>query len=208
MFPSKYFHGGRRGLRPGSFGLPGSGANYEIRERKARRIPRKVKSSGAVRIPRASAKNGASPPVATIVGLRAFPQAGSEAESSSRIRPTAPRSTPKRIVSTVLLPGCSGSWVENGISGSCAVPAARLRRIMARPGAIAPPRKTPSASTISSVSAVPQSAEMPGSGNSSARARALATRSAPPRCREAETVPPGQGRWPPGRRRGSRRPPG
>ena len=39
---------------------------------------------------------------------------------------------------------------------------------MARPGAIAPPRKTPSASTISSVSAVPQSAEMPGSGNSSA----------------------------------------
>lgn len=81
--------------------------------------------------------------------------------------------------SIVPLPIRSGSSVENGTSGSCAVPAASACRISLRPGAIAPPRKIRSASTTSSVIAVPQSTAIAGSGWNAASAIALATRSAP-----------------------------
>ncbi len=48
--------------------------------------------------------------------------------TSSRTSPTAPRSIPNRIDSTVPFPACSGSFAENGISGSCAVPVASARQ--------------------------------------------------------------------------------
>ena len=186
MFPSKYFHGGRRGLRPGSFGFPGSGANYEIRERKARRIPRKVKSSGAVRIPRASAKNGASPRWRRSSAFALFRRREARrraAPASDRLRrdplrngsfqPCCCRGVPAvgwkmefREVAPYRPRDCGASWRVRERS---------LHREKRRPH-----RRSPA----------------------SARFRS------PPRCREAETVPPGQGRWPPDRRRGSRRPPG
>ena len=69
----------------------------------ASRIPCSVKSdSTAFSSGYAAAKKPASPPAAR---QETIPQERSEAATSSRTSPTAPRSTPNRIASTVLRPG-------------------------------------------------------------------------------------------------------
>ena len=138
-------------------------------------------AAGTGELSLAAAKNAASPPVAITVTESSPPYGFAAVSTSSRTSPIAPRSTPNRIDSIVPLPIRSGSSVENGTSGSCAVPAASACRISLRPGAIAPPRKIRSASTTSSVIAVPQSTAIAGSGWNAASAIALATRSAPDR---------------------------
>ncbi len=108
--------------------------------------------------------SGARPPVATTTGC---------APSSTAMRLTMP--------STMLRPMAAGG-VASSTRISRAARCDRASRPLSTPGAITPPRNSPSADTTSSVVAVPKSTTTHGPPCRANAATALAMRSAPTSC--------------------------
>ena len=130
----------------------------------------------------------ASPPVAT--AGTGSPSSSRKRSTSPSTRPACPSTEPDRIASTVSAPiACRGG--RSSISTRRAACSARALSAIVSPGAIAPPRNPPPASTASTVVAVPRSQTMQLPPRSACAATQFAIRSGP-------AVPPSTsiGGWP------------
>ena len=110
--------------------------------------------------------------------------------TSSRTAPRWPMTMPLCSAAAVSTPMAS-SGRSSSTRGSRAVPSARACAARPRPGRMAPPRKKPSASTASTVVAVPRSTTMTGRPCRTMAAQAASSRSGPVRSGRGSAVSSG-----------------